>query len=103
MGGGWEREEEGCCWVRPEMWTRTGSAGLNNRLKQGEREPRTLTVRPESPRQAQLARRPVEAGVTSTLAYACVLIKADSAVIAGGIRSSRAGWNRRDSSDSTVS
>lgn len=73
---------------------RTGSTQLNDKLKQGEWETRTLTVRPESPRQAQLARRPVEAHVASTLAYAQVLIEAETMVITGGIRSSRAGWKR---------
>lgn len=79
------------------------STRLDKRLKQGQWGPRTLTVRPESPWQAQLARRPVEARVASTLAYTRVLIEADTTVITGRIRSSRAGWKRRDSSDLTVS
>ena len=56
--------------------------------------PRTLTVRPESPRPAQLTCCPVEAAVALTLSAGRVRIQADTPVITRGIRASRAGWKR---------
>ena len=65
--------------------------------------PRTLTVRPESPRPAQLTCCPVEAAVALTLSAGRVRIQADTPVITRGIWASRAGWKRWNSGDWTVS
>lgn len=67
-------------------------------LMTGERSvegvPHTLTVRPESPRPAQLTCCPVEAAVAFTLSAGRVRIQAGAPVITRGVWASRAGWKR---------
>lgn len=79
--GGWYASGQG---ARPLM---TGESSV-------EGVPHTLTVRPESPRPAQLTCCPVEAAVAFTLSAGRVLIQADTPVITRGVWASRAGWKR---------
>lgn len=75
-------------------YSHEGREHRGKQTNEGKR-PHTLTVRPKSPRPAELAGCPVETDVAYTLSHGSVQIITHAVVITWCVWSSRAGWKER--------